>query len=368
MDAVDSGRTEPSGDSGRSGGSRRSKGSAGAGSAAAAEGSGQRVLVSMERLRVHRADALRILAVAAAYYVSAQVGLLQELVRDQVTPLWPPTGIALAALFLLGVRTWPGIVLGALVVNATLGPSLLVVAAIAAGNTLAPLCAYWLLRRVRFRIELDRLRDAIALVFLGALGGMLVSATVGSGALVLGGVVPVSDFWPTWSVWWTGDAMGVLVGVPLLFAFRAAGLPRGVPAHRWAEASALLAGTLCVTLVATRTSFDLLFLVFPFLIWAAFRFQLAGAAPCAVVVSTVATFAATQEAGPFAGHDLFSNMVTLQAFNGISALTALVLAATITERNQTHEHIEQLCSQLAEVVTRLEPGESGNRWLHGPLR
>ncbi|WP_329123839.1 MASE1 domain-containing protein [Streptomyces sp. NBC_01353] len=122
------------------------------------------------------------------------------------------------------------------------------------------------------------------------------------------------------------------------------------------EAGALALGTVFVTLLVTRmTDSPLLFLVSPLLIWAAFRFQLAGAAPCALVVSTLAILAAAGEKGPFAGEDLFSSMVTLQAFNGTTALTALLLAAVITERNNTHDEIKRVCLRFAAMVAQLEP-------------
>ena len=162
----------------------------------------------------------QILLVAAAYYVAAVAGLQLALVRGQVTPLWPPTGIALVSLLLLGPRVWPGITMGALLLNAQLGPSLPAAALIAAGNTIAPLAGYLLLRRVRFRTQFDRLSDVLALVFLGALTSTLVSANVGASALVLAGGVPQTRFLATWSVWWTGDAMGVLVVAPLLLVAR----------------------------------------------------------------------------------------------------------------------------------------------------
>ncbi|MER7957378.1 MASE1 domain-containing protein [Streptomyces sp. NPDC096030] len=300
--------------------------------------------------------AVRVLAVAALYYGAAKLGLLQQLVRDQVTPLWPPTGVALAALLLMGLRVWPGIAIGAFLANAFLGPSAVAVVAITVGNTLAPVCACLMLRRAGFRAELDRLRDVLALVFLGALAGMLISSTIGSGVLVLSGAVEAGDFWPTWSVWWTGDAMGILVVTPFLLVLRRARWPVHARPVRWIEAAALAVGTVFVTLLATRTTDSpLLFLVSPFLIWAAFRFQLAGAAPCALVVSTLAILAATGDKGPFAGLDLFSSMVTLQAFNGTTALTALLLAAVITERNDTHEEIKRVCLRFAEMVAQLEP-------------
>ncbi|MEV6399945.1 MASE1 domain-containing protein [Streptomyces sp. NPDC051907] len=307
----------------------------------------------------HGTIALRILAVvavAALYYGAARVGLLLQLVRDQVTPLWPPTGVALAGLLLLGLRVWPGIALGAFLVNVFLGPSLIPVLAITVGNTLAPVCACLMLRRAGFRNELDRLRDVLALVFLGALIGMLISSTIGSGALVLSGALDASDFWPTWSVWWTGDAMGILVVTPFLLVLRKARWPSRAGPGRWLEAVALALGTVVATLLPTHTpDSSLLFLVSPFLIWAAFRFRLPGAAPCALVVSTLAILAAAGDSGPFVGEDVFANMVTLQAFNGTTALTALLLAAVITERDRTYEEIKQVCVRLADTVARMEP-------------
>ncbi|MEU9115536.1 MASE1 domain-containing protein [Streptomyces sp. NPDC048483] len=321
-------------------------------------------MVRNEWLSRHGAMAGWILAVAAVYYGGAKLGLLQEVVRGQVTPLWPPTGIALTALLLLGFRTWPGIALGAFLVNVTLGPSLPVVLAIVAGNTLAPMLSYRLLRSAGFRVRMDRLRDAVALVFLGALTGMLVSATVGTGALVLSGALTTTDFWPTWAAWWTGDAMGVLVITPVLLVLGTARMPRRARVRplRCLEAAALGIGTLAVTQLAVSSSTNLLFLVSPFLIWAAFRFRHAGAAPCALLVSTIAIVAAAQQHGPFAHVDLFTTMVTLQAFNGITALTALLLAAVVTERRDTHREIQRVVAQLSEVLADLDPDDSLRQW------
>ncbi|GHB48154.1 membrane protein [Streptomyces viridiviolaceus] len=308
-----------------------------------------------ERLRRNGGAALDIVVVAALYYGSAELGLLQQLVRGQVTPLWPPTGIALAALLLRGPRVWPGIALGALLVNVSLGPSIPAVLAIASGNTLAPLCSYALLRRAGFRTELDRLRDALALIFLGAFTGMLVSATTGSATLALAGVLSADQFWPTWSVWWTGDAMGVLVVAPVLFVLRSAHRPKDVPLSRWTEALLLLAATACVGLVETGDT-PLMFLGFPLLIWAAFRFQLAGAAPCALAVSTFAIIAASRGSAPFSAPDLLTNMIVLQAFNGSSSLTALLVAAAVSERNQSQREITRACGHLADMVATIAAG------------
>ncbi|MGW4696076.1 MASE1 domain-containing protein [Kitasatospora sp. YST-16] len=307
---------------------------------------------------------LSILGVALVYWAGGRLGLLTQVVVGgvHVTPLWPPTGVAVAGLLLLGLRVWPGIALGALLVIAGFGAITPASFGIAAGNTLAPVVAVLLLARVGFRVELDRLRDGVALVFLGALVSTLISASTACLLLVSEGALAAHQFWPAWTAWWTGDAMGVLVVAPLLLAVRAARMPRDVPLRRWAEALGLLAVTAVTVLTATRSPLSLLFLVLPVVMWAALRFQLLGAAPCVLVVSVFAVPAAVHHIGPFAHHGLLAVMVQLQALNGVAALTGLLLAAVTTERENTLDTIEQACIALAEVVNRLAPGEADGPW------
>ncbi|MFE9749827.1 MASE1 domain-containing protein [Saccharothrix saharensis] len=297
--------------------------------------------------------AFHVVVVAACYYVGARVGLLQALVNDQVTPLWPPTGVAVLALLLGGLRMWPGVALGAFTTNATLtdlGATFL----ITAGNTLAPAVAYLLLKRTGFRPEMDRTRDALALVLLGGFVGMAVSATIGTGTLLVAGVIDGSLFWSTWTVWWTGDALGVLVFVPIVLALRSLRL-RNHSVRRWVEAVALVVSTAVVMAVASTHDLRLMYLVFPFLIWAALRFQHLGTAPCALIATTLAARGAARATGPFADLDLVVRMVTLQAFNGTAVLTALLLSAVIAERNAARAAIERTVAQLADVVARYQP-------------
>jgi integral membrane sensor domain MASE1 len=254
-----------------------------------------------------------------------------------------------AALLMSGFKIWPGIALGALSANIALGAGPGAMLLITAGNTAAPLAAWYLLTRFGFRPQLDRLKDALLLVFAGALGAMLVSSVIGTTALKLDGLIAWHEIPAVLSVWWTGDAMGVLVFTPLLLT-----LTRHwkAPPRRLAEGAALLIVTAALASFVTTSQLRLLFLVFPMLIWAALRFQHAIAAPCAAIISVAAVMSAA--GGHFASGDLPTTMIVLQAFNGSVALTGLILSAVTSERNQARDAIERACLQLAETVANYQ--------------
>ncbi|MFJ9543216.1 MASE1 domain-containing protein [Streptomyces sp. NPDC101225] len=314
-------------------------------------------VVALQDLRRPAVFALQTLAVAACYYAAGRLGLLRQLVVEQavVTPIWPPTGVAVACLLLFGLRTWPGIALGALFVVMSITSLQPAVIGTLVGNTAAPVFAYYLLRRVGFHNDLGRLRDGFALVFLGAFTATLISATTGAGLLVLTGKLAASGFWVAWSAWWAGDAMGVLIVTPvLLVLYEARGRPH-VP--RWKEAVGLAAAALVIVPYACHSDVSMLFLVYPLLIWAALRFQLAGSMLCALFASVMVTIAATDRIGPFARMTRIEVMIKLQAFNGAMALTALLLSAVIAEQLNTRRSVEQACQELVEVLEHLTAGE-----------
>jgi integral membrane sensor domain MASE1 len=155
----------------------------------------------------------RIAVLAALYVAGARLGLALSFSHEHVTSVWPPTGIAVAALMIFGFRVWPGIFIGALVANLLDGAPLPVAAGIAVGNTLAPLAAAALMRRLRVRPSLERLRDVLWLALGGGLGAMTISATLGTAVLYAAGENKVTALW---RIWWVGDAMGVIILAPLL--------------------------------------------------------------------------------------------------------------------------------------------------------
>ncbi|HZO66279.1 MAG TPA: SpoIIE family protein phosphatase [Kribbellaceae bacterium] len=305
-----------------------------------------------------------IVLVGAAYYLGARLGLNLSLVEHNVTPLWPPTGIALAAFLLLGRSMWPGVALAALAVNLPISNGPLPALVTAVGNTVAPLVAAIILERVGFRRQLDRQRDALAIVFLGALASMTISATVGATTLFASGAIGADELAGAWVVWWTGDAMGILAVAPFLLCIPLFWELEPWPAARWLEAAAILVVTTALVLWTTYSDLPLLFLVLPVLGWASWRLQLRGAAPAALIASLVATWSATHELGPFERGSLLEQMLTLQAFNASVALTSFFLAALVTERLQSARalvaaaaelewRVEHRTAELSEANTRL---------------
>ncbi len=293
-----------------------------------------------------------LLLVGIAYYLGARAGLSLALVADVVTPLWPPTGIAVVAFLVLGRWVWPAVTLAALATNLPAADSLVATLLAAVGNTAGPLVAATLLTAVGFRLQLDRQRDALAIVFLGALASMTISATVGTAALLVTDRIGSAQALTTWFVWWTGDAMGVLVVAPFLLALLQLRGPARWTAPQWAEAVAVNLLAVGTVLAAVLLAPGLLFLSLPVIGWAAWRLLLPGAAPAALVVSLVATWAAADARGPFEDTGTLSRMLVLQSFNACVALTSFFLAAIVADRRRADVALAAAARELGERLDR----------------
>ena len=296
--------------------------------------------------RVNRDDLVAIVVLGVLYYVAARLGLRLAIVEDNITPLWPPTGLALVAFLRYGRRLWPGVAIAAFLVNLPI-TNLPAAVLTAAGNTLAPIAAAWLLERAGFRQQIDRVRDVVALVGLGALLSMAISATIGSAALLLSSRIALDGFWGAWSVWWAGDAMGILVVAPFLLCVLTWNQvePR-LGLRRLPEALVMAGLLLGASAFAMWNTGQLLFLLPPLVGWIAWRFQLRGAAPAVLLVSTVATWAASRMVGWFADLSLTEEMLTLQLFNATIAFTAFFLSALVSERTQSRERLQRAADDL----------------------
>src|SRR6266446_3127002 len=181
----------------------------------------------------------------AAYFVTARLGLRVDAVAGFATLVWPPTGIALAALWLFGSRLWPGVFAGALCVNLLAGAPLPGALGIASGNTLEAVAGVWLLGRARFQAQLDRVDDVVALIIGPAICSTALSASIGVASLRLAGTVSSSATVPALRAWWIGDMVGDLVVAPLLFVILGRQPLRW---RRWMRAEVLLLACALVAL------------------------------------------------------------------------------------------------------------------------
>jgi PAS domain S-box-containing protein len=250
-----------------------------------------------------------------------------------ITPVWAPTGIALAALVLFGPRFAVAVAIGALIANATSGASFPEALVISVGNTLEALLGRELLVRADFRPPLGRVRDVLALVFLAACVSPVVAATNGVTTLWVGGDLSGSSYGSEWALWWAGDAMGDLIVAPLIFVW--ATIPRRRPTRtETVEALVLLA------LLAGVSSFVFLagywrypHLLFPILVWAVLRFRQRGAVTASFVVSAIAVAGAVAGQTPLGNGSATEVVQILEGLLAGIAAAVLLLGAVLVERD-----------------------------------
>ncbi|HTQ03488.1 MAG TPA: MASE1 domain-containing protein [Polyangiaceae bacterium] len=281
---------------------------------------------------------VRIVLVAASYAVIARLGLALDAIGGLAALVWPPTGLALAALLVFGVRDWPGVALGAIVANLWAGAPLAVAAGIAGGNTLEAVLGAVLLARGPFKRSLDDLASVVRLVVYAALVSTLVSATVGTVAMVLGHVITPNRAGQTWQAWWVGDVLGDLVVAPALLVFSTPGEKGGASRAELALLGALFA--LALVLVfghherAALAAFREPHVLMPLFIWASVRFGPRGAAAATLLASAGAIAGTTAGRGSFVRATLHESLLELQSFMAVVAITFLVLAAVTAERRR----------------------------------
>ena len=294
--------------------------------------------------------AVRVVLLAATYVLAGRLGFTASAVHPVVSSAWPPSGVALATLLLLGTRFWPGIALGAFIVNFTGGIPPLAATGMAVGNTLEALVATWLLTSFAgFRVPLERLRDVFALVVLGAIASTPVSATIGVTALTLSGGAAGIPVGTIWLAWFLGDAIGILLVAPLILTWVASA--RLHPSARDSiEASVLVVVLVAFTAALFQTRFSYVYAIFPVTIWAALRFGTRGAATASFIVSVLAIGYTVRGVGPFATSTAVNNLFELDTFIALLALTTLILAAAIAERRAAESALRRSRQQHQDVV------------------
>jgi signal transduction histidine kinase/CheY-like chemotaxis protein len=301
------------------------------------------------------------LITALAYVASAKLGFTLAFVAEQVTIVWPPTGIALCAVLLLGYRIWPAIAIGAFVANITTDASASASLGITVGNTLeAVVGAYLLQRFVGFRPSLERFKDAFGLVCFGAIVSTTVSATLGVTSLCLTGAQPWQKFGSLWGVWFVGDAMGDVIVVPLILTLVSAESRRRIRSRGLPEFAALLSILIVVQFLVFDHRLPLnpeyyppVYVIFPLLIWAALRFGTCGTAIAVFLTSTIAVFETGRGLGPFTLGTTSQQLITLQLFMFIAACTSLIMAVSQTQRDANRSLLDQANRRKDEFLAML---------------
>jgi PAS domain S-box-containing protein len=276
--------------------------------------------------------AVRLAAVFGVYYGGAKLGLALSVAQGVITPVWPPTGIALASLVLFGRQMWPAVAAGAFLANATSGASIPISLALAFGNTLEAVIGYELLRLVRFRASLERVRDVLALVVLAAAASTAVAATNGVTALWIGG--DLSDtYGSSWLLFWVGDAMGDLIVASLVLVVASQWLSRRLPRLRVAEGATLLAllvGLSCFVFLAGYWRYP--HVLFPLYIWAVLRFGQFGAVSSSFTVAASAIAGAVGGQTPLAHASGTNVVLILEGLLAAVTISVLLLGAVLAER------------------------------------
>ena len=301
----------------------------------------------------------RLLGLASLYVVVARLGLSLGAVAGFATLVWPPTGISIAALLLLGRSAWPGIFIGAVAVNLWTGASIPVALGIGVGNSAEALvCFYVATKRANFSTSLENAGSVMALI-LGALLGTMVSASVGVACLHAGGIIDARHLGETWRAWWVGDLVGALVLAPVILVWSK---PAGtLSSSGYLEVIALAIAVVLISAVTffgdvdlvsgVSTPFHQADLLLAVLVWSALRCGRRGASTAAFWISATAVAATTLGHGPFARGDLATSLLSLQTFMAVLAVTFLLFGPTIDERRGALE-AARLASRDAGLANR----------------
>jgi diguanylate cyclase (GGDEF)-like protein len=299
-------------------------------------------------------DLGRAVLLAAIYFVAAKLALLAAIPPGYATAVWPPSGIALAAVLLVGNRVWPGIWLGAALVNNTVQSSLLAAALMGGGNTLEALVGAALIRRYlgaprRFERGADVLRFAVVAIL-----SATVAATVAAVPLALVHSLSLPELYWNWWTWWQGDAMGIILVTPLILSWYARER-QSCPPRKVAEGASLAAALPLTTLAIFSdsaapyvSSLPMTFLVLPFVMWAAIRFRQREVTTLIAAVCAIAIYFTVKGRGPFAAESLNVSLLLLLAFMSTVAVTGLVLNAVVGERGRAMASLAEALRELRE--------------------
>ena len=288
----------------------------------------------------------KILILALAYLATGWLGLQAPYAETHITLVWLPTGIAVAALRLWGRGVWPGVYLGALLVNLSIGSTWPLAVGIALGNTLGPVLTLKWLQRGGFEPSFNRQTDVGTFIVAAGLG-MAVSASFGVANLYLAGLLPDAALVSALLSWWMGDVVGVLLAGPLLLTLTSKNI-RKLSRDRIALVLWLMISVPVMWLAFFQDyeqigrSLPLAFLTLPLLAWAALRLGMTGAGLAGLFFSVLAAIGTTTGHGTFFLPNTHVSLFLLWAYMASTVMTGLLITALMAERNVAEEEMRNL--------------------------
>lgn len=288
---------------------------------------------------------MQLMLVALAYFVCGKLGLAIPYVGSHITLIWLPTGIAVSVLLRWGNRYWPGIFIGAFAIHFSVDTAPLLDGSIALGNTLAPLLVVWVLRRYRFDATFDRAHD-IALLVLASVIGMMLSASVGVGSLVIWDALGSNDINVAWWSWWAGDVVGVLLSAPLVL-----NLTRTEWTRLWSQRIEFL--TWCMVMVALSLvvfvlnnnakgySHPLVFMVLPVVVWSSMRLGVLGSSLGVLLLVFISALATSNGLGPFHTEGHHHGLLLSWLFFSTLVMVELIVVALQARRTRVERVLQE---------------------------
>jgi diguanylate cyclase (GGDEF)-like protein len=295
--------------------------------------------------------------VAAAYFAAGQLALLAGISLSHAGVIWPASGVALACVLLFGYRVWPGVWLGAALLEVLLGSSPVVAALMGAGGALEALAAAALVRRcIGLPRTFEHGEDAVEFVAIAGLTSMI-AATAATAAAWVQSPLPQAVAW-TWWARWQADAMGIIIAAPLVLSWSVhsgAGWSRRKIVEISCLAFPMLAATYAIFgdgLPGSLPALPLTFVILPFVIWAALRFEQREVTTLNALVCALAVWHTLGGRGPFASMPLQTSPLLLLAFTSTAVITGLVLNAVVGERGRAMEALARALKSLKEDAIR----------------
>ena len=311
-----------------------------------------------EKQNKHLTTFTRVVILTAFYFLGGILGKEASFMSGSIALVWPPAGIALAAILLFGYRFWPGVALGAVLFSCLNGVPLgFFTLGTAIGNTMGAIVCTFLLRRfISFDNAMERTRDVVGYIALACFLGTTVNAAFNVVGLAYAGNADWQDLFPAILEWWVPNALAALVVAPFIISWAKPSSIRWQP-RLIGEAAICGIGLVAGTLVSFQSwfvhgiqNYPLAYLPFPFLVWGALRFGQRGATTGTLLVTVLAIHSLLNGRGPFMTHTERDSLMLIGSYIGILAITNMLLAAAAAERRQAERSVSESERRFRAVV------------------